>query len=101
MNSNLNLQLSGKITPRYQVLASITDDNIPIQPDGNTQQLQDFDQVYIRIFDADNALTAGDFQITATDPYFLKYVKRARGATLQSQWGDSLNRYSLTCQCSH
>lgn len=100
VNSNLNLQLSGKITPRYQVLASITDDNIPIQPDGNTQQLQDFDQVYIRIYDADNALTAGDFQITATDPYFLKYVKRARGATLQSQWGDSLNRYSLTASAA-
>ncbi len=81
VNSDLNLQLTGKLTENISLIANISDDNVPIQTDGNTQQLQEFDQVYIKIYDSKNALTAGDFQLRNTDKYFLTYQKKARGAS--------------------
>ena len=79
VNSSLDLKLSGYITDSIKILAAITDDNIPIQPEGNTQQIQEFDKVYIKLFNSNTSLVAGDFEIQPGPNYFMKFYKKVQG----------------------
>lgn len=79
INSDLNLQLSGKLSDQFQITAAITDRNIPLQPDGNTQQLQDFDKVYINLFNDKTKITAGDFELQNSPNTFLRFNKKLLG----------------------
>lgn len=85
VNSNLNLRLNGKLADDIDVLAVISDENNPIQPEGNTQQIQDFDKVFITLNKDKQALTFGDFLMNNdTSSYFMKYYKKSRGLQLKS-----------------
>jgi hypothetical protein len=80
VNSNLNLRINGRLNNKIDVLAAISDQNSPIQADGNTQQLQDFDRVFVQFKQDNGILTLGDFNMfKPTGSYFLNYAKRSRG----------------------
>lgn len=79
VNSTLNLQLDGKLTDNITLTAVISDQNIPFQPEGNTQQIQQFDRVYVQLRTPKTALTVGDIVLSQRDPYFLKYYRNVQG----------------------
>ena len=87
VNSVLNLQIQGEISEDLMLSASITDQNIPFQPEGNTQQLRDFDNVLIELQGRSFTLSAGDIVIKNPDDYgyFLKYYKNQQGFKVTSK----------------
>lgn len=84
LQSTLNLQLDGQIGPNLYMQGSISDDNIPFQPEGNTQKLQEFDQVYMKVYNENFALIGGDFWLRKPKGYFLNYTKRTQGVSVEA-----------------
>lgn len=86
VNSSLNLQMSGKMNNEFEIRAAITDDNIPIQPDGTSQQIQEFDKVFIQVYNEKTSLTVGDFEINSANGNFLRVKKKAQGALFSTSF---------------
>ncbi len=85
LNSSFNLQLNGYILDSVRIEAAITDNNIPVQPDGNTQQLQEFDRLYITFEKGKHKLTAGDYNLERPNSYFINFTKRVQGLMYQAE----------------
>ncbi|MES2620454.1 MAG: hypothetical protein V4615_06345 [Bacteroidota bacterium] len=80
LNSLFNLQLSGMLTKDLEITAAITDNNIPIQPEGNTQQIQEFDKIFIQLRQGNHKVIVGDFDLFNPEKdYFMKFSKKYQG----------------------
>ncbi len=80
LTSGFRMQMAGKIASDVEVVAALTDENTPIQPQGNTQTLQEIDKVFVEIRSTDVAATLGDFNVDFTGNEFAQYHRKLQGA---------------------
>ena len=91
VNQNFNLNINGKIGD-VDVLASMTDNNVPLQAQGNTLQLRDFDRIFIQLKKQNNTLIAGDFELNRPqNGYFVNYFKKLQGASFFNDERKTMN----------
>ncbi len=94
VNSNFNLRMSGTLGDDIEVVAAISDQNIPLQPEGNTQQLQEFDRIFIQLKRKETMLIAGDYELARPKSRFMNYFKKLQGASLSHQMDLGKGKFS-------
>ncbi len=87
LESGLRLDLAGNITNDVEILATLTDQSTPIQPDGSTQTLREFDQVFIRLRSSHGQLQLGDVDVTFDQSRFARINRRLQGADITAHTG--------------
>lgn len=88
VRSSMDLQISGKLSKDISILASISDHNLPIQSDGYTQTLEEFDRIYIQLnIKNKSILRAGHIDLLDDKTYFGKFQRRSMGLQFQTDLG--------------
>lgn len=88
VQSSMDLQISGRLSKDVTILASISDHNLPIQADGYTQTLEEFDKIYMQLNIKDKSiLRAGHLDLVESKNYFAKFQRRSMGLEFQTEFG--------------
>jgi hypothetical protein len=103
VNSVLNLQMEGELSENLNIRASITDQNIPYQPEGNTLLVQDFDNVFFEIYNRSFSVKAGDIILNNRKSEFLRFQRNVQGAAINTSYklfGESIANTSMAYSVS-
>ena len=79
LNSELDLQITGQLSEKVGIRASIQDANIPSQHGGYSQTLNEFDQIFIELFSDSWSVRAGDVDLVNGHSYFSSFHKKVQG----------------------
>ena len=79
VQSSLDLELSGHLSKEIMIKAAISDHNIPIQADGYTQRLDEFDKIYIELSNNDSYIRAGHLDLVQDQDYFANFSSKITG----------------------
>lgn len=85
----LRLSVGGELAAGIQVRAEISDENLPITPEGNTEELADLDQVRIELFGPRGRAVLGDFTAVSDWGTFVPYQRKLQGLELVGRQGDA------------
>ncbi|MFD2725017.1 hypothetical protein [Hyunsoonleella rubra] len=95
LNSELDLQITGKLSDKVSLRASIQDANIPLQESGYSQRLDEFDQVFIELFTDRWNVRAGDIDLENNNSYFAEFSKRVQGLSVNVNLGEDDSQTQL------
>ncbi len=94
VQSSMDMQITGKLSKDVSVLASISDHNLPIQADGYTQTLAEFDKIYLQLNIKDRStLRAGHLDLNDDLTYFGRFQRRTMGLGFETKIGEKKNTY--------
>lgn len=87
VDQNLRLDISGRLTETISVRAALSDDNLPVVPEGNTEELRDIDRVRVELSAPRWNAVLGDFVAERGGTAFGNYRRKLQGFTLEARPG--------------
>ena len=84
LEQSLRLSLSGHLTDSTVVEAVLRDDDLPFQPEGNTERLEELDKVYLKVRGPAGSAQVGDFVYEARARELTPFRRDFQG--LQGDW---------------
>jgi len=87
VDQNLRLTIIGQLTPEIAVRAFLSDDNLPVVPEGNTEELRDIDKVLVELTAPAWRATLGDFVARRQGTTFGDYRRKLQGISLEADPG--------------
>ncbi|RPJ41739.1 MAG: hypothetical protein EHM19_11275, partial [Candidatus Latescibacterota bacterium] len=76
----LRVSVSGNLAPDVRVTAQLTDQNLPFQPEGRSERLEELDQVLVRVESPRFDATLGDYEVRFEGTEFGRYDRELKGA---------------------
>ena len=85
-NQELRVNVEGKASDKIGVLAMLSDQDLPIQPEGTTENIQDIDQKLIRITHPNMRGTLGDFEGSLGPSEFIFFPRALEGVQVEGDF---------------
>ncbi|TDE06482.1 hypothetical protein [Flavobacterium hiemivividum] len=95
LNSNLDLQITGKLSDKVSLRASLQDSNIPLQDGGYSQKLDQFDNIFMELFSNKWNIRAGDLFLENHSSQFLNFNKKVQGLSANFDFGTPKNKTNV------
>ena len=103
LNGGLRFQIAGKLNDEIRVSGIVTDETLPIQPDGTTASLDELDKIFLKVSHPSGELLAGDITITNNSGKYNRGNKNIVGitnninkdnVTVSTTFGQSKGKYN-------
>jgi hypothetical protein len=95
LSSNLDLQITGKLSSKVSIRASLQDTNIPIQDGGYSQKLDEFDNVFMELYSDKWNIRAGDVFLENHNTKYLTFDKKVQGLIANFDFGTKEDKTNL------
>ena len=85
-NQELRISVNGEVAENVSVIAMLSDQDLPIQPEGTTENIRDIDQKLIKITSPNVNATFGDF-VGSLDDSDVQFPMALEGVSVEGNFG--------------
>jgi hypothetical protein len=87
LESALNIQIQGRVGKNVDVIAALTDQTTPIQPEGTTETISELEKVFVSVRMPHLQTTLGDYQLKLPGGQYDSYSRKLTGVFGEADYG--------------
>jgi hypothetical protein len=85
LHQTLDLTVRGRVAGDVELAATLSDQQLPFEPDGTTRELQDLDRLFLSVRAPQGEVTMGDFRLDGGAGEFARVSRQLQGVRGQAR----------------